>query len=212
MTSASPTETRVASVVVHAPPRATPRVAGTAPGASPAPRWTQAVNLHTQCLVDAGVCDCTKVSVALGLSTTCSVTNEHGSCPGQRGCAEGGLTECDAPAPAQETCNGKDDDCDDDSGETGQDAVSAGPRGEPAPLHASGTPGGLATAREFAPPAPRRARDARRTAPAPTTNAAWVAAPAATLRPATVATSPAAPASVTTTRQRARRSDRIPMH
>ena len=44
----------------------------------------------------------------------CSVENEFGVCPGLIRCTEAGLTECDAPEPAQETCNGMDDDCDGD--------------------------------------------------------------------------------------------------
>jgi hypothetical protein len=65
-----------------------------------------------QCAADAGVCPCAAKSVALGLSTPCEQSNEAGSCSGKRTCTEAGLGECDASLPAEETCNGIDDDCD----------------------------------------------------------------------------------------------------
>ncbi len=68
--------------------------------------------LLQQCVADAGVCPCTKKSVALGLATPCEVANEFGSCDGLRVCTGEGLTACDAAAPAAELCNGLDDDCD----------------------------------------------------------------------------------------------------
>ncbi len=68
--------------------------------------------LLQQCVNDAGVCPCTGRSVSLGLSTTCSMTNEWGVCSGSRVCAEEGLTSCDAGEPGPEQCNGVDDDCD----------------------------------------------------------------------------------------------------
>ena len=64
-----------------------------------------------QCVADAGICECTSLSIALGLSTTCSATNANGTCTGARQCAAEGLTECGAAVPAPEVCNGKDDDC-----------------------------------------------------------------------------------------------------
>jgi hypothetical protein len=67
-----------------------------------------------QCVADSGVCPCTAKSVALALSTPCEVTNEAGTCTGKRLCMAEGLTECDAAVPAEETCNGVDDDCDGD--------------------------------------------------------------------------------------------------
>jgi hypothetical protein len=65
-----------------------------------------------QCVADAGTCECSEKSVALGLWTVCEVTNEVGTCSGKRVCTANGLEECDAQAPAEETCNGLDDDCD----------------------------------------------------------------------------------------------------
>ncbi|MBM4353261.1 MAG: hypothetical protein FJ109_05600 [Deltaproteobacteria bacterium] len=65
-----------------------------------------------QCVSENGSCPCTGKSVALGLWTPCDAVNEWGTCTGKRVCGEGGLTPCDAPAPALEICNGVDDDCD----------------------------------------------------------------------------------------------------
>jgi hypothetical protein len=70
-----------------------------------------------QCVADAGVCPCTGKSVELALSTPCEQANEFGSCEGQRTCTDVGLTVCDAPLPEVETCNGVDDDCDDETDE-----------------------------------------------------------------------------------------------
>ena len=74
-----------------------------------------------QCVADAAVCPCTSKSVALSLWTPCAATNEFGLCMGKRVCTENGLTSCDAPVPAVETCNGIDDDCDEDVDEPEQD-------------------------------------------------------------------------------------------
>jgi hypothetical protein len=65
-----------------------------------------------QCVAQSGTCDCTEKSIALGLWTNCEVTTAAGSCQGKRICTEDGLSECDAPDPAPEVCNGLDDDCD----------------------------------------------------------------------------------------------------
>ena len=70
-----------------------------------------------QCVNDTGECPCTKSSVALGLTTPCTAANDAGSCPGKRTCTAEGLSACDASPPAQETCNGIDDDCDDEADE-----------------------------------------------------------------------------------------------
>ena len=67
-----------------------------------------------QCVADAGECPCTGNSVAQALWTPCYSTNQAGTCIGQRICTEEGLTDCDAALPAGETCNGIDDDCDDE--------------------------------------------------------------------------------------------------
>ena len=68
----------------------------------------------SQCVADAGVCPCTAKSVELSLWTPCASANEFGTCSGKRVCTSDGLTACDATTPAEETCNGIDDDCDED--------------------------------------------------------------------------------------------------
>ena len=66
-----------------------------------------------QCVALAGICSCSGTAVALGSSTSCSVTNAWGTCIASRICTSGGLTPCDATVPEQEACgNGVDDDCD----------------------------------------------------------------------------------------------------
>ena len=70
-----------------------------------------------QCTADAGVCPCTGDSIAKGLWTPCQLTNEAGTCTGQRVCLETGLSDCDAVMPVAETCNGVDDNCDGDTDE-----------------------------------------------------------------------------------------------
>jgi len=64
-----------------------------------------------QCVADTGLCPCTGTAVELGLFTGCEVGNGFGTCKGKRVCTEQGLSECDAPEPAKEICNGADDDC-----------------------------------------------------------------------------------------------------
>jgi hypothetical protein len=70
--------------------------------------------LLQQCVNDTGVCPCTETSAALGLGTPCAVANDFGVCVGQRTCVDGGLSACDATAPAAEFCDGIDNDCDGD--------------------------------------------------------------------------------------------------
>jgi len=62
------------------------------------------------CLPSTGSCICNESSV--GLEKTCSVSNEHGTCFGYQLCTDAGWSACEAPLPAPEDCNGKDDDCD----------------------------------------------------------------------------------------------------
>lgn len=73
---------------------------------------TSVLGLETSQCVAEETCECTETALFDGYDTLCAVTNEHGSCGGVRFCASGGLTDCDAQVPAQEVCNGVDDDCD----------------------------------------------------------------------------------------------------
>ncbi len=61
---------------------------------------------------DGAECGCNALATELALVTTCSVTNDIGTCEGLRGCAAGGLSSCDARSATVEVCNGVDDDCD----------------------------------------------------------------------------------------------------
>ena len=65
-----------------------------------------------QCVRTQGACSCTKWGAFVGATTGCAQQNDLGTCKGTRKCALTGLTTCSAPAPATETCNGLDDNCD----------------------------------------------------------------------------------------------------
>jgi hypothetical protein len=65
-----------------------------------------------QCLPIAGQCTCSPLAANLGLSTSCAVENEFGSCKGARECTTQGLTHCQSSIPVGESCNALDDDCD----------------------------------------------------------------------------------------------------
>ena len=69
------------------------------------------------CTPDETTCSCSEGAVNLGASTSCTLTNDSGSCQGQRTCIAAGLTDCDAPVPVDEVCNGIDDDCNDETDE-----------------------------------------------------------------------------------------------
>ncbi|MFH1530490.1 MAG: MopE-related protein [Pseudomonadota bacterium] len=72
--------------------------------------WTEA--LGAQCVPEEGECACNVLAVEEAAGTPCAITNEHGTCAGMRVCAAEGLTDCDAPTPAEEICDGLDQDCD----------------------------------------------------------------------------------------------------
>lgn len=62
------------------------------------------------CLPTSGSCDCN--AITQGQMRPCVVENPDGSCSGTQTCDElSGWSECSAPEPTQETCNGADDDC-----------------------------------------------------------------------------------------------------
>ncbi len=65
-----------------------------------------------QCMPLDGLCGgCSAQAVQDGATTACSVTTSAGACAGKRVCGSAGLSACDAPTPATETCNGLDDNC-----------------------------------------------------------------------------------------------------
>ena len=59
-----------------------------------------------------GGCTCLEGPDATGWETDCHVTGAAGGCLGVRVCTEDGMSPCSAQAPAAESCNGLDDDCD----------------------------------------------------------------------------------------------------
>jgi len=65
-----------------------------------------------QCVSDSATCSCDAGAIEAAAWTTCTSTNDLGTCTGRRTCTAEGLTACDAPTPADEACNGLDDDCD----------------------------------------------------------------------------------------------------
>ncbi len=80
-----------------------------------------------QCVKVDGECGCTDLAMDKQLWTECFVQNEWGKCTGKRVCGEEGLSACDASTPAQETCDGVDNDCDgdvDEPAENGGDLVN----------------------------------------------------------------------------------------
>jgi DNA-binding beta-propeller fold protein YncE len=89
-----------------------------------------------------GVCECGARARSEALATVCHSAGAP-QCKGQRACGEAGLSACSAGAPAAESCNGKDDDCDgvtdegtcDDGKPCTKDACDVGGacKNEPAP-------------------------------------------------------------------------------
>lgn len=67
---------------------------------------------NKQCILASGECSCSPYAITLAAQTTCTTTNEFGTCSGKRVCTVEGLSACDATPAAPEVCNGKDDDCD----------------------------------------------------------------------------------------------------
>jgi hypothetical protein len=68
----------------------------------------------TQCKKTEGQCNCQPWFADEEAVTVCTSNNQYGTCEGTRHCGPEGLSDCDAPAPASEVCNGDDDDCDGD--------------------------------------------------------------------------------------------------
>ncbi|MBL8787130.1 MAG: VCBS repeat-containing protein [Deltaproteobacteria bacterium] len=64
-----------------------------------------------QCLPTDGSCECRPAWAGMNLVTDCARAAASGTCHGERTCGPGGLTACDAPPAAPETCDGQDNDC-----------------------------------------------------------------------------------------------------
>ena len=65
-----------------------------------------------QCVFAGLQCPCTQSFIDAASSTACYFENQWGSCQGERQCLAEGLSECSAPQPTEESCNGLDDNCD----------------------------------------------------------------------------------------------------
>ena len=66
-----------------------------------------------QCRRQPGkICGCSDWAKDKAAKTTCTVSNEIGTCTASRKCAADGLEACAAQPAAAEVCNGQDDDCD----------------------------------------------------------------------------------------------------
>ncbi|MBL6974462.1 MAG: thrombospondin type 3 repeat-containing protein [Deltaproteobacteria bacterium] len=70
-----------------------------------------------QCLPESGECNCSPYAIQLGAKTQCFAGEEGKVCSGHRVCISDGLSDCDAPEPKAEECDGLDNDCDGDTDE-----------------------------------------------------------------------------------------------
>jgi len=77
-----------------------------------------------QCVKDDGQCGCSSLSKLLALTTPCATENGAGSCAGQRVCGFDGLSVCDAAVPADDVCDGQDNDCDGATDEVCDDGIA----------------------------------------------------------------------------------------
>lgn len=67
-------------------------------------------------------CDCLAWGDNYGHATNCEISNDEGTCSGDRTCRESGMTACSALVPAVDICDGFDNDCDgahDEAAESG---------------------------------------------------------------------------------------------
>ena len=79
------------------------------------------------CVPETDTCSCDLSWVPLKLWTECNKSNDYGACSGSRSCTVIGLTQCTAPIPLPESCDGVDNDC---NGFTDDlEPVGCGPKG-----------------------------------------------------------------------------------
>ena len=71
-----------------------------------------------QCVKDDGVCECSPLAVWKVAKTECGVSNDAGTCVGERVCLGAGLSECDGQEATLEVCDGADNNCDGSVDET----------------------------------------------------------------------------------------------
>jgi hypothetical protein len=71
-----------------------------------------AENPVTQCVPTDGECACNQTAIKESAQTSCLNVNEWGSCAGSRQCTVEGLSACSGATPAEEICDGEDNDCD----------------------------------------------------------------------------------------------------
>lgn len=70
-------------------------------------------SVHQACVPNSGQCGCSPLAVQTAATTSCRKTSPGmGVCKGMRSCTGGTLSDCSAPTPVAEACNGLDDDCD----------------------------------------------------------------------------------------------------
>ena len=69
-------------------------------------------NAFQGCLYQGEECECSAYAVEVSASTPCEVENKWGECPGVHVCTADGLAPCQGQLPAEDVCNGIDDDCD----------------------------------------------------------------------------------------------------
>ncbi|MBI5607974.1 MAG: hypothetical protein HY902_03745 [Deltaproteobacteria bacterium] len=77
------------------------------------PRSNAAGDVQQVCVPKDSKCSCSGLAIELGAATACARTAPgKGVCKGSLTCSASGLSDCSAPVPVAEACNGLDDDCD----------------------------------------------------------------------------------------------------